>query len=102
MKRRSTKSSKRSKGKRRGGNWFQDLGAKIKNEFVNPNSLLRQSGGIVDKVADAAQAVPGLGQAASLARKANQAAKMVGLGKYIKYLKSKKHGKHGKRRCSKK
>lgn len=77
MKRKST--SRRTK--RRGGDWFSDLGAKIKNEFVNPQSLLRQSGGIVDKASSALGGVPGLGQALSYAQQANQMAKQVGLGR---------------------
>lgn len=40
--------SKRSTGRRRRGGdigaWFRDVGAKIKNEFTNPNSKLGQVG----------------------------------------------------------
>jgi hypothetical protein len=87
--------------KKRGGNWFQDLGNKIKNEFTNPQSVLRQQGGLLDKAASTLGGVPGVGQALSAARTANAAAKAVGLGrmrKYVKYIKSKSHGKRKSRR----
>lgn len=77
LKKRTTKRH----GRRRGGNWFQDLGAKIKNEFTNPQSLLRQSNGILDKASSTFGAVPGLGQALSAAQRANAMAKQVGLGR---------------------
>lgn len=95
------RSTKKRSTKRRGGDWFSDLGAKIKNEFTNPQSLLRQSGGIVDRAASSLGAVPGVGQALRAAQQANAAAKMVGLGrmkKYIKYVKSKSHGKRKSRK----
>lgn len=116
-KRRTTKSSskrttKKSSSKKRGGNWFEDLGKKIKNEFVNPSSVLRQQfyreaplrNDILKTATSALGGVPVLGQALSLANQANDAAKMVGLGrmkKYVKYIKSKSHGKHGKRKSGK-
>ena len=77
MKRRST--SRRTK--RRGGDWFSDIGAKIKNEFTNPQSLLRQSNGILDRASSTFGAVPGLGSALSAAQRANSMAKQVGLGR---------------------
>lgn len=86
--------------KRRGGNWFNDLGAKLKNEFVNPNSLLRQQfhreGAVrnaLPEVAKALSGVPGIGKIADMAVQASDAAKMVGLGKYVVYRKKKSHGK---------
>lgn len=104
----SKRSHKRKTHKRRGGNWFTDLGAKIKNEFVNPQSVLRQQfyqdGPIrnaLPQVAAALKDVPGLGQAADLAVQASNAAKQVGLGrmkKWIKYLKPKRHGKRKSRK----
>lgn len=92
MRKGAKRSSKRSH-KRRGGSWFSDLGAKIKNEFTNPQSLLRQSDGVLDRAASALSIVPGVGQALSAAQRANQMAKQVGLGKYVVYRKRKSHGK---------
>jgi hypothetical protein len=76
-KRRSTKRHSR----RRGGNWFQDLGAKLKNEFTNPQSMLRQSDGLLDKASSSFGTVPGLGKALSYAQKANSYAKQMGFGR---------------------
>jgi len=94
------KSMKKSSSKRRGGSWFKDLGEKIKNEFVNPQSVLRQQfyqdGPIrsqLKNVAEAVKDIPGFGTAANLAVQADEAAKMVGLGKYVVYRKKKSHGK---------
>jgi hypothetical protein len=93
------KSTKRTT-KRRGGNWFKDLGDKIKNEFVNPQSVLRQQfyqdgpiRGELRKVAEAVKDIPGLGTAAKLAVQADDAARLVGVGKYVVYRKKKTHGK---------
>lgn len=68
---------------------FEDFGQKTKHEFVDPNSMLR--GEILPtaaKVATAVSAIPGVGEvlapvtgAISLAEKANQGAKMLGLGR---------------------
>ena len=92
-----------STGRKRGGNWFKDLGSKLSNEFTNPKSLMRQQfyrDGALRKalpgIASAVGSVPYLGQAASLAAKASDYANMLGYGrkrKYVKYVKSKSHGK---------
>jgi hypothetical protein len=94
MKRSTVKHTKTSRTKR-GGNWFQDIGEKIKNEFVNPRSLLRNE--VLNAATNISRAIPTpLSPVIEAANTANTLAKSVGLGrkkKYIKYIKSKSHGK---------
>lgn len=95
MKRSTPKRSKSTKTKR-GGNWFQDVGRKIANEFTNPNSVLRKD--VLGAVTNVSRVlpIPGLSNVVGAVNMANDAAKSVGLGrkkKYVKYIKSKTHGK---------
>lgn len=66
-----------------GGSWWDDLGAKIKNEFVNPESVLRkkilpEARKVVEPVGNALGSVYGMPDAGS---KVDKGLKMVGLGK---------------------
>jgi hypothetical protein len=104
-KRRTSMTKSTTKRTKRGGNWFQDIGNKIRNEFENPKSVLRQQfyreaplrNEILNTATKAFAGVPGFSTVMDIANKANDAAKMAGFGrkrKYVKYIKSKSHGKH--------
>ena len=95
MKKSTTKRTKR------GGNLWD----KIRNEFENPKSVLRQQfyreaplrNEILNTATKAFSGVPGFSTVMDVANKVNDAAKLAGLGrkrKYVKYIKSKSHGKH--------
>lgn len=68
---------------------FRDFGENVKHEFVDPNSTLRGTVlPMAEKVGSVLSMVPGVGEvlapvtgAISLANKANQAAKSIGLGR---------------------
>ena len=66
-----------------GGAWWDDLGAKIKNEFVNPESVLRkkilpEARKVVEPIGNAIGARFGMPDAGS---KVDKGLSMVGLGK---------------------
>jgi len=112
MAKRSTTKGKSSKATKRGGfrfGSFKDAVSKVKNEFTNPKSLLRQQfyqdAPLRNQYLQTARKIapltgrPDVVAATEAANILNEAAKTLGFGrkkKYVKYVKSKTHGKHGK------
>lgn len=108
----TTKKGKSSKATKRGGFRFSDITdavSKVKNEFTDPKSVLRQQfyrdAPLRNEYLQTARMIaplsgrPDVVAATEAANILNEAAKTLGFGrkkKYVKYVKSKTHGKHGK------
>ena len=71
-------------------------GAKIKNEFTNPNSVLR--GQIIPNVAAATSSIPGIGQVTGAIDKANKVVTSLGYGAPSGHPRGARFDKHGKLR----
>lgn len=84
--------------RQQGGGWFDDLGAKIRNEFTNPDSDLRSKimpkikhefvdpnsklrSQILPEMEKSTANIPGVGQAVSALQKVNTTAKELGYGR---------------------
>ena len=74
-------------------------GAKIKNEFVNPDSVLRKQ--IIPKVAAATSGIPGVGEVTGAIDKVNRAATSMGYG-LPGHPRGARYDKHGKLRPKRK